>query len=85
MAGARGGRRNTACDRITGAEGGNKDLTSKLETTNYDIGQSRGGRVMSVIDFFEYLAASDHTVDLAHELADVWVAHQMVDVYQPAA
>ena len=26
---------------------------------------------MSVIDFFEYLAASDHTVDLAHELADV--------------
>ena len=40
---------------------------------------------MSVIDFFEYLAASDHTVALAHELADVWVARQMFDVYQPAA
>jgi hypothetical protein len=40
---------------------------------------------MSVIDFFEYLAASDRTVDLAHELADVWAAHQIVDVYEPAA
>jgi hypothetical protein len=40
---------------------------------------------MSVIDFFEYLAASDHTVELAHELADVWVAHQLADVYHPAA
>ena len=40
---------------------------------------------MSVIDFFEYLAANDQTVDLAHELADVWVAHQIADAYQPAA
>src|SRR5436190_21931328 len=55
----------------------------RIRTTT--SGQSRRGRVMSVIDFFEYLAASDHTVDLAHELADVWVARQMFDVYQPAA
>jgi len=40
---------------------------------------------MSVIDFFEYLATSDDTAELAHELADVWVAHQIVDVYEPAA
>jgi hypothetical protein len=40
---------------------------------------------MSVIEFFEYLAGSAHTVDLAHELADVWVAHQIADVYEPAA
>ena len=43
------------------------------------------GRAMSVIDFFEYLASSEQTTDLAHELADVWVAHQIVDVYEPAA
>jgi ABC-type uncharacterized transport system YnjBCD ATPase subunit len=40
---------------------------------------------MSVIDFFEYLAASAQTVDLAHDLADVWVARQVVDMCQPAA
>ncbi len=40
---------------------------------------------MSVIDFFEYLAANDGTIELAHELADVWVAHQIADVYEPAA
>jgi hypothetical protein len=40
---------------------------------------------MSVIDFFEYLASSDQTVDLAHELADIWVSHQIADVYEPAA
>ncbi len=40
---------------------------------------------MSVIDFFEYLAASDDTVELAHDLADVWVARQIVDAYEPAA
>ena len=40
---------------------------------------------MSVIDFFEYLAASAHTIDLAHELADVWVARQVVAMCQPAA
>jgi len=44
-----------------------------------------GGREMSVIDFFEYLASSDETNELAQELADVWVAHQIVDVYEPAA
>jgi hypothetical protein len=40
---------------------------------------------MSVIDFFEYLASNDDSVDLAHQLADVWVAHQIADAYQPAA
>ena len=40
---------------------------------------------MSVIDFFEYLASSAHTVDLAHDLADVWVARQVAAVCQPAA
>jgi hypothetical protein len=50
----------------------------------------RGGRAMSVramnvIDFFEYLAANDDTAELAHELADVWVARQLSDVWQPAA
>jgi hypothetical protein len=40
---------------------------------------------MSVIDFFEYLATSEQTNDLAHELADVWVAHQLADSYEPAA
>jgi len=40
---------------------------------------------MSVIDFFEYLATNDDTVELAHQLADVWVARQIADVYQPAA
>jgi hypothetical protein len=39
---------------------------------------------MSVIDFFEYLASSEQTVELAHDLADVWVAHQIVDVYEAA-
>jgi hypothetical protein len=40
---------------------------------------------MSVIDFFEYLAEHDQTVELAHELADVWVARQLDDVFRPAA
>ena len=40
---------------------------------------------MSVIDFFEYLASGPDTAELAHELADVWVARQIVDVYEPAA
>ena len=40
---------------------------------------------MSVIDFFEYLVASEQTVDLAHDLADLWVARQLVDVFVPAA
>ncbi len=40
---------------------------------------------MSVIDFFEYLVAREQTVDLAHDLADLWVARQLVDVFEPAA
>jgi len=40
---------------------------------------------MSVIDFFEYLASSEQTAELAHELADVWVTRQLTDVYWPAA
>ncbi len=40
---------------------------------------------MSVIDFFEYLAGSAHTSELARELSDVWVAHQIADMYEPAA
>ena len=40
---------------------------------------------MSVIDFFEYLASSDDTVELAHDLADVWVARQVADLFEPAA
>ena len=40
---------------------------------------------MSVIDFLEYLASSEQTTDLAHELADLWVAHELDDVYRPAA
>ncbi len=38
---------------------------------------------MSVIDFFEYLASSEHTVELAHELADVWVSRQIADLFEP--
>jgi hypothetical protein len=41
--------------------------------------------VMSVIDFFEYLASSDATVDLADELGDVWVARQLAQAFEPAA
>jgi len=40
---------------------------------------------MSVMDFFEYLASSEETNELAYELADVWVAHVIVDSYEPAA
>ncbi len=40
---------------------------------------------MSVIDFFEYLAAYEQTGELAHDLADVWAAHELADVYEPAA
>ena len=39
---------------------------------------------MSVIDFFEYLAAHDQTAELAHELADVWAEHQG-ERFEPAA
>jgi hypothetical protein len=40
---------------------------------------------MNVIEFFEYLATSEATNDLAHELADAWAAHEVEDVYLPAA
>ena len=40
---------------------------------------------MSVIEFFEYLATSEATNDLAHELADTWASHEVEDVYLPAA
>jgi hypothetical protein len=40
---------------------------------------------MNVIDFFEYLAASDATRQLAYDLADVWVEHQLGDLLNPAA
>ena len=44
------------------------------------------GRRMTVIDFLEYLAAHDHTRELASDLGDVW-ADQVVDrkVFEPAA
>jgi len=40
---------------------------------------------MSVIDFFEYLARSEATADLAFDLADVWAAQQLADAFDPAA
>jgi len=35
--------------------------------------------VMTVIEFFEYLAAKDQTFDLAWQLFDVWAAHEVAD------
>jgi hypothetical protein len=40
---------------------------------------------MSVIEFFEYLAEHEETRDLAHDLADVWVAYELGELYVPAA
>ena len=40
---------------------------------------------MSVIDFFEYLAAHEQTAELAHELADTWTERQLEARYEPAA
>jgi hypothetical protein len=40
---------------------------------------------MSVIEFFEYLADHDHTTELAHELADAWVASETADAFVSAA
>ena len=40
---------------------------------------------MSVIDFFEYLAAKEDTTELAHDLADVWTAHQLASERRTAA
>ena len=39
---------------------------------------------MSVLDFFEYLAAHDHTSELAYELAELWTAQES-EAYEPAA
>jgi hypothetical protein len=33
---------------------------------------------MNVIEFFEYLAASDATRELAYDLADAWVADLLI-------
>jgi hypothetical protein len=42
---------------------------------------------MSTIEFFEYLARHNATRDLAHHLADAWVAQEIgyVPELQPAA
>jgi hypothetical protein len=40
---------------------------------------------MSVIEFFEYLAGSEQTKELASELADAWASHELDDVHAPAA
>jgi hypothetical protein len=40
---------------------------------------------MSVIEFFEYLAGSEQTKELASELADAWAAQELEDVRTPAA
>jgi hypothetical protein len=40
---------------------------------------------MSVLEFFEYLAASEQTEELAHELADAWVVRQLTEIFLPAA
>ncbi len=40
---------------------------------------------MSVIEFFEYLAAHQQTSELALELADVWTARTIDAVFEPAA
>ena len=71
---------------MTGAPIGNNPGVRFLESENNDCDdRTAEGRAMSVIDFFEYLASNDDTTELAHELADVWVAHQIVDAYEPAA
>jgi hypothetical protein len=40
---------------------------------------------MTVIEFFEYLAAHRQTTALAYELADIWTAAEAAEVYEPAA
>jgi hypothetical protein len=72
---------------MNGAPIGNNPVVGELGMRNYGSRSTgiRRRRAMSVIDFFEYLASSEDTTDLAHQLADVWVAHQIVDSYEPAA
>jgi hypothetical protein len=40
---------------------------------------------MSVLEFFEYLAANEQTEQLAYDLADVWVSQQLAEFCVPAA
>jgi hypothetical protein len=40
---------------------------------------------MSVLDFFEYLAAHQETSELAYELADIWTTQEVSEAYEPAA
>ena len=40
---------------------------------------------MTVIDFFEYLAANDATAELAYALADVWATQEAAERAEPAA
>jgi hypothetical protein len=40
---------------------------------------------MNVIQFLEYLADAETTRELAHQLADAWVEHELRGVLQPAA
>jgi hypothetical protein len=39
---------------------------------------------MSVIEFFEYLAGHEQSRELADDLADLWVSHQLA-TFDPAA
>jgi hypothetical protein len=39
---------------------------------------------MTVLDFFEYLAAHGQTEQLAYELADVWVERQLAEFMSAA-
>jgi hypothetical protein len=55
------------------------------KTHTPDGRQAKVERVMSVIDFFEYLAAHRQTSALAHELADIWTDHEVGARYEPAA
>ncbi len=40
---------------------------------------------MSVLEFFEYLAAYRQTSELAYELAEIWTGHVAAGIYEPAA
>ena len=48
-------------------------------------GKAKVERVMSVIDFFEYLEAHRQTSALARELADIWTDREVRARYEPAA
>ena len=60
--------------------------SSGSQTSLLATGQTEAeGRIVNVIEFFEYLAASEQTKELASDLADAWAAHEVEDVYTPAA